>query len=106
MQMQVGVATVFSANDEFNPDPYCPCLKRNLNDRTDYIVAHRTLPCRTPLVVCLPRSARCVRVVIGDRGPYGRKANKQFRATLDLAPAVKKVLKHNGYEKVLWVKVP
>jgi hypothetical protein len=103
LSLNAGVATTFSAKgDPQNPRPYAACLRRDLDDERDLIVAERSLPCGTNIIICLPRTNKCVRARVGDRGPYGKRRDGSFRATLDLAPAVRKKLRHNGYEQVLW----
>lgn len=102
-EYNVGVATTFSAvGDEQNPVPYAACLHRDLRDATDMIIASRDLPCQSRVLICLPRTSRCVVAKVGDRGPYGKKRNGTYRAAMDLAPAVRRALKHNGYEEVWW----
>jgi hypothetical protein len=102
-QYHVGVATTFSAvGDEQNPVAYAACLHRDLRDATDMIIAHRDLPCNAKVLICLVRTNRCVVASVGDRGPFGKKRNGTYRAAMDLAPAVRRKLKHNGYEAVQW----
>ena len=89
-----GVATRFAAHgDAGNPDPNAACLHRSLDDQLDAIVAHRTLPCKADVLICLPRTGRCTRARVGDRGPR--------RAMVDLAPLVAKRLQHNGKEPAI-----
>lgn len=106
LHLHSGVATTFSAiGDAGNPDPHAACLHRDLDDARDVVVASRTLTCGATVLICLPRTRRCVRATVGDRGPYGRNA-RGYRAELDLAPATRRALHHNGYETVLWAEVP
>ena len=103
-----GKATTFSAHhDPWNPNPRLACIRRNLDDRHDMVAAHRTLPCGAKLVVCVPRTGRCAHAAILERGPFGRKTRhpSQYRAELDLAPALRRALKHNGYEPVIFWRV-
>lgn len=99
--IEVGVGTTFSAaNDPGNPNPHLACYGRDLRDDRDLVVAHRTLPCRSKVVVCVPRTSRCAVGLVGDRGPYGR-TKTGYRAIVDLSPAMKRQLLHNGRETVL-----
>ena len=95
VHVHVGLATTFSSVDRWNPDPFLACLRRPLDDEHDLVIAHRTLPCRSRVLLCLPRTRRCVVAVVGDRGPV--------HADLDLAPAVRRRLRHSGREVVLFV---
>ena len=91
-----GIATKFSAkHDKFNPRPYAACLHRVMDDATDFIVAHRSLPCLADVLICLPRTGKCAKARVGDRGPYGK-------SVLDLSPLVAKALGHNGFERVVF----
>lgn len=102
-EYNIGMATTFSAEgDEHNPMPWAACLHRDLRDATDMIIASRDLPCRSKVLVCLPRTNKCVIARVGDRGPFGKKRSGEYRAVMDLAPAVRKYLHHNGYETVWW----
>ena len=92
---EVGMATTFSAAEgaPYNPNPHLCCQHRDLDDRRDLVVAHKTLPCGTELLILLPRTGRYSFATVEDRGPA--------RAMLDLAPALRKKLKHNGRERVV-----
>lgn len=93
--VHVGVATRFSAHgDPWNPRPFLACLRRDLDDSRDMLVAHPTLPCRSEVVVCIPRTGRCRRAVVGDRGPR--------RAAIDLSPRLSRELRHNGMEVAIF----
>ena len=110
----LGPATTFSSVDSGNPDPRLACYQvpgkkhhRKLDDKHDMVVAHRTLPCRTPIEVCIPRTGLCARAIVGDRGPYGRhcksrKAVGSYCSDLDIAPALARALKFNGYEPAMF----
>lgn len=88
-----GVATVFlPEGDRFNPDPTLACYPRRKLAWGDMAVAHRTLPCKSKVLVCLPRTGRCVVARVMDRGPR--------RAMVDLAPAVARAIHHNMKENV------
>lgn len=103
---RVGIATHFSAHgDAGNPNPMLACAhrpRRNLDDRKDMAVAMRDGHCRSRVLVCLPRTGRCVVARILDRGPFGKTKGK-FTALIDLAPRVARKLKHNGFEVALVV---
>lgn len=99
--IQSGMGTVFwSHGDPQNPDANLACYGRPLEDRRDYVIAHRTLPCRSDVLVCAPRTGKCVAAKVGDRGPFGKK-NGRWKAIADLSPAVSKKLGHNGLEPVI-----
>lgn len=100
--IQSGLGTVFWAdNDPQNPDPNLACYGRPLHDRRDFVIAHRTLPCKAPVLVCAPRTGKCVAATVGDRGPYGKTKNGRWKAIADLSPAVSRKLGHNGLEPVI-----
>jgi hypothetical protein len=104
--LRSGQATTFAAHgDPGNPNARAACLHRDLDDIRDLVVASRDIPCRSQLLVCVSRTGICSRAIVGDRGPYGRKRNGQFRAELDLAPALRKKLKHSGREAVFWLEL-
>lgn len=93
-----GKATNFShVGDKWNPDPHAACLHRDLTD-TDMVVAHRSLPCRSRVLIVNLRNGRHVIARIGDRGPA--------RALVDLAPAVTRRLRANGAEIVAMTVLP
>lgn len=92
---QAGTATNFAATgDPDNPDPHAACLHRDLTDR-DLVVAHRTLPCRSKVLIYSLRTHRAVVARVGDRGPR--------HALVDLAPATTRALRANGWEQVLLI---
>jgi hypothetical protein len=99
----VGTGTTFGGEgDPGNPDPSLACYGRPIRDASDVVVAHRTLPCRSRVVVCLPRTGRCVSARVGDRGPWGRERGR-YTSSIDLSPRVATALGHNGRETVLIV---
>lgn len=85
-----GMATGFAARgDKHNPVPHAACLGRDLDDARDRVVAHRSLPCRSSVLVCLLGVGRCVRAVVGDRLGTCRHSRC---AEVDLAPATARAL--------------
>jgi len=56
--------------------PYCNIFRFNLSP-SDKILAHRTWPCSTKVLVLNPRSGRRTWAVVGDRGPYGAVGPKK-----------------------------
>jgi hypothetical protein len=90
---------------------------RALRDRG---VAHRTLPCGTPLAICLPRTGRCTSAYVVDRGPWGAlnrrgewhqrtdrlRPGEHYRGELDLLPNVFNALGLLGIENVLFWPQP
>lgn len=79
-------------------------------------VAHRTLPCGTPLGLCLSRTGLCTTAYVVDRGPWGtlnRKgewhartgrlpAGEHYRGELDLLPGTYTSIGLVGIEKVMF----
>jgi hypothetical protein len=103
--MELGLGTVFWAEgDPQNPDANLACYGRRMSDSKDYVIAHRTLPCRSDVLVCAPRTGKCVAAKVGDRGPFGKTKNGRWKAIADLSPAVKRKLGHNGLEPVVLLK--
>ena len=93
--MQVGKATTFWAHgDAQNPDPHLACLHRDLKD-SDLVVAHKTLPCGSSVVVYNLRTNLATRAIVGDRGPR--------HAMVDLSRAVAKAIGSNGKETVVLI---
>lgn len=93
LSARAGVATNFApSGDPWNPDPHAACLRRDLRD-SDLVVAHRTLPCGSRVLIYVPRTGRSVVARVGDRGPR--------HAMVDLAPATTRALRANGMESVL-----
>ena len=97
-----GTATVFSENDEHNPNPNLACLHRPLK-QNESAAAHRTLPCGTILTVFNPRTGLHTDSIVKDRGPYGRYKTGEYKSDLDITPAVAKKIKHNGMEPVIFL---
>lgn len=92
-----GLATNFShQGDPWNPNPWAACLRRDLR-ATDVVIAHRTLPCKSKVLIYAPRTGRWVVAKVGDRGPR--------TADLDLNTAVTKKLKANGWEWVVFAPI-
>lgn len=58
------------------------------------VVANRTLPCGTPVVVCF--GGRCRSSVVADRGPY------VYSRELDLGPGLAASLRFSGVHVVRW----
>jgi rare lipoprotein A (peptidoglycan hydrolase) len=100
--VDVGIGTVFSSDDEFNPDNRAACTHKKLDDKGMYI-AHRTLPCKSKVVVCNSRNNKCVLTTVIDRGPYGLTFNGKrvvHTSVVDMTEAVAKRIGHNGFERV------
>ena len=90
----VGTATTFSRHDRGNPNPRVACGGAMLRD-SELVAAHPRLPCGTRVLVCAPRTRRCVTVRVVDRGPA--------HALIDLSLAATRALRSNGRERVwLW----
>ncbi len=87
----------------------------------DHGVAHRTLPCGTPIGICNLRTSRCTSAFVVDRGPWGALDRKgqwharipplhpgeHYRGELDLLPPIYSAIALTGIEKVVyWPYLP
>jgi len=86
----------------------------------DHGVAHRTLPCGTPIGVCNVRTSRCTTAYVVDRGPWGALDSKgawharvpplrpgeHYRGELDLLPAIYSAIGLTGIEQVVYWSYP
>jgi hypothetical protein len=93
------IGTIFGSSrwDRSNPNSSLACYHRQIDDAHDLVVAHNTLPCRSPVLVYNPRTGKSTLARVGDRGPR--------RAGIDLSLQVARRLRHNGFEKVLVVSL-
>jgi hypothetical protein len=93
------LATVFGSSkwDKGNPYSKLACYHREINDATDLVVAHNTLPCRSAVLIHNLRTGRSVMARVGDRGPR--------HAGIDLSRQVARRLGHNGKEMVMVVSL-
>jgi rare lipoprotein A (peptidoglycan hydrolase) len=93
------VGTIFGSSrwDRSNPNSRLACYHRQIDDAHDLVVAHNTLPCRSPVLVYNPRTGKSVMARVGDRGPR--------RAGIDLSRQLARRLGHNGLERVLVVSL-
>ena len=96
------VATNFDVpeRDRWNPRGALACRPGQQLDRTTPVVAHRTLPCGSQVLLYAPRTGRAVVATVADRGPYGRN-----RTGIDLSAATTRALRANGWERVLVVEL-
>src|SRR5258708_4689704 len=92
----IGVATIFSADDQYNPDPRLGCNGQMMDD-TAYVVAHPSYPCKTKLAIYNLRNDKYTIAIVMDRGPR--------HALIDLSPAVANKIKANGMEMVIILPV-
>ena len=90
---------------------------RALRDRG---VAHRTLPCGTPLGICLARTGQCTQAYVVDRGPWDTlnrrgewhqrtdrlRPGEHYRGDLDLLPNIFTRIGLVGIEPVLYWSMP
>jgi len=98
--LQVGIGTVFSSVDKYNPDPHLACFAgKKLKDST-LVIAHREIKCGERVVVCNLRTQLCTTAVTSDRGPFGR-TGQHFTSIVDMSPGVQKAIQHNGLELVV-----
>ena len=93
-QHETGLATTFGPHDKLNPDPTLACYYPRKMVDSDYVVAHRTLKCRSKVVVCNIKKGLCTVARVADRGPY-------TKAVIDLSVPVAKALKTRGLAKVV-----
>lgn len=103
LQFETGVAYRFSAKDDpGNPVAWAACLGRNMDDSRDAIIAHRTLPCGSKVLLYAPESDKWAVATVGDRGPWGRsKKTGRYRGVVDLSPIVDARLNTRGRGSVL-----
>ncbi len=101
LHVEAGTAYQFSAqNDPQNPVANAACLKRDMVDSRDFIVAHRTLPCKSKVLIVNRDNGRHAVATVGDRGPYGKNRKGKFRGVVDLSPLVDRALKAKGTANV------
>ncbi len=98
--LQVGIGTVFSSVDKYNPDPHLACSPNKILKDTDLVIAHRELPCFTKVIVCNVRTEKCSPAIVKDRGTFGITGN-HYTAIVDMSEAVAKKIDSNGMEPVL-----
>ncbi len=101
----MGMSTQFYAIDPYNIDPHLACGGVLVD--TMRVVAHRTLPCNTKLLVCNKDLSKCTKAVVKDRGPYGCKAKIgkdciSYRSEIDLSKQVSIDIDHSGFEPVYY----
>ena len=95
-----GVATVFSSDDHYNPNNRTACHPYKKLDDGALVIAHRTLPCNTKVVICNKRTNLCTTARVVDRGPYGITYDgKKYQHTsiVDITHAVQRKIRHNGF---------
>lgn len=98
LHAHVGIATNFQpTGDPWNPDAHAACLHRDLRD-TDMVIAHPTIACNAKVWIYSLRTHKAVIARVGDRGPR--------HAMVDLAPAVTRKLRANGWEPVIMSVIP
>lgn len=97
IKAKVGIATTFSAADQYNPNPLLYCTNKLLDDEKDVVVAHKSLPCGSKIFLYNLRTKRHTIAKVADRGPR--------RATIDLSPRTARLLRANGMEKVIIVPI-
>lgn len=104
--VEVGMGYTFSAvGDPTNANPWAACLHRNMDDSRDRIIAHRTLPCGSKVIVYNLDNGRSIRTTIGERGPYGRRKVKgrPYRGAIDMSPLVNRDLRAGGEAHILLI---
>ena len=88
----IGVGTIFSRVDHWNPDPRLACSGDILDDNWPVVALPRPWPCGATIRICNVRTGRCTLALVGDRGPR--------RALVDMTPGVARAIGHNGMENV------
>lgn len=101
-------------------------LRRPVDPEHDIGIAHRTLPLGSMVLLHVPKNNTWTAAVVIDRGPYGRtdaegnwyngaiewKKGRRFRkgsrwnGCVDLTPKAAKLLKHDGWEKIVVYRIP
>ena len=105
--MEIGTGYTLSAQgDPWNPRPYAACLRRDMDDKRDAIVAHRTLPCGMRVFLYAVKTGRWTYAVVGDRGPFGKRKNGKYRGIVDMSPIVNRRLRARGKAVVVLIPVP
>ena len=96
----VGTATIFGSSswDRTSPHSRLACYHREINDKTDFVIAHNTLPCGTKVWLFNPRTGLSTLAEVADRGPR--------HAYADLAQPVARAIALNGREPILLVPLP
>jgi hypothetical protein len=120
--MEANYATIFAKHgDHWNGGP-SPCLHRIVQP-DDNIIAHRTLPCGTVVLLYNPKTGMSTVATVGDHGPYGactaegwkrgtkcpkgywvvkRKRSDPgvWRGGFDLTPRVSRALGHKSFQVI------
>ena len=126
--VQICNATVFAYRGDSWAGGISPCLRRHVRP-SDVGIAHRTLPCGSKVTLTNVRTGKVAVGRVVDRGPYGacvrrgyhpiaskhhckrqdwrlrlRKPTRgRWRGCVDLTPALRHRLGHNGGELVILV---
>jgi len=101
---QYGTGYMFKAHgDKFNPRPYAACLHRDMDDERDAIVAHRTLPCRSKVIVFNLRNSKWTVATVGDRGPYGKYPDGTYKGVVDMSPIINRRIQAKGKAPVVLI---
>jgi hypothetical protein len=102
--IDVGIATTFSSDDLYNPNNITACYPHKKLDDNALVIAHRSLPCNTKVVICNKRTDICTSARVVDRGPYGltsTRAGLRHTSIVDMTMGVAKKIHHNGFEEVV-----
>lgn len=100
LYLQLGIGTVFSSHDKFNPNPHLACAPNKVLKDSDLVIAHRELPCFSRVIICNPRTSLCTKATTLDKGPFGIN-NSQYTSVVDMSEGVQKAIGHNGFEPVV-----
>jgi hypothetical protein len=106
LSLKSGTATTFDepGRDKWNPGGMACALGMRTAWRgqearrlaaAGLAVAHKTLPCWTVLLVCLPRTGQCSKATVADWGPA--------RADMDLYAPLSRRLGADGRDLAAWV---
>jgi hypothetical protein len=97
LTIHTGPGTEFGENDKWNPNPHLACSsiignKMDVKD-TMPVVAHRTLPCGSIVIICSNKTNKCTQAVVADRlgNHCKRVSNRQcieYWSILDMTKAV------------------
>lgn len=97
---QIGNSYMFwpGGTDPGNPVSHGACVRRDLK-LADHGIAHRTLPCKSKVLIVNLQNGRSTWAKVVDRGPYGRNRHG-FRGVVDLLPSVDRAIKARGNARV------
>lgn len=119
VRSDTGVASTFFPRERLNDGILACDGGRRWTDERELLVAHRSLPCGTVVVIENMRTGALVAARVLDRGPYGAVLDGQWRVKirardpgtwrgiLDMSPEVaKRVGISHGKIRLWWMSPP